>query len=345
MKLNTQKIILSILITLPFSLNAKGQTTSFPILEQYIETNSFTKAYARASQLKDKNEGEPRFDYLYGLSALNTYHNNEAVFALERVVSNSPKLTRARLDLAVAYIRIKNQDAALQQFKIALSQNPPKAVQQNIRLKIRALKNTKTTLASKTKIKSTLYFSVGYDDNINFGINSEQIDLPIFGSIILDPSAVKQGSGFSETKLQIQFQNRRNKTLSTFASFNLGQRKYFKNSGFNVNDLSFRVGLTLNRNNKQYQFSLRDKPILLGGELYSNTVGLDFVIRKPVAINKIMSTAISIEKSSNKKTSGNDKSRMTLNGKIDIKKGKFYHQTSLFLATEWPESGTEKKYS
>ena len=135
MKLNTKTTILSIFLTV-FSLSASAKiSVGFPVLEKNIIANNFAKAYQRATQLRNQYEGDPRFDYLYGLAALNTAHNNEAVFALERVVANSPKLTRARLDLAIAYIKIKNPNAALEQFKIALRQKPPKAVQQNIKLK------------------------------------------------------------------------------------------------------------------------------------------------------------------------------------------------------------------
>ena len=65
--------------------------------------------YAQALDLGDDNledwEGDPEFDFLYGIAALESGSTNEAVFALERVAATSTDgllRARARLELARA---------------------------------------------------------------------------------------------------------------------------------------------------------------------------------------------------------------------------------------------------
>jgi len=95
-----------------------------------------------------KNEGNPLFDYLYGISALETAHYDKAVFALERVIINQPNIIRPRLELARAYMKINNDPAALREFKQVLSLNPPVAVQRNVNRYIQ--KNTPILLWNDT---------------------------------------------------------------------------------------------------------------------------------------------------------------------------------------------------
>src|SRR5262245_11197799 len=52
-------------------------------LNTLVTNRQYTEAYALALQLQEANEGNPDFDFLYGLAALETGHANEAVFAFE----------------------------------------------------------------------------------------------------------------------------------------------------------------------------------------------------------------------------------------------------------------------
>jgi len=78
--------------------------TSFPILEKLVKQEKYQLAYKLAKKIRPQNEGDPRFDYLYGFSALQSGFYNEAVFALDRVTVSTPRVIRPRLELARAYL-------------------------------------------------------------------------------------------------------------------------------------------------------------------------------------------------------------------------------------------------
>ena len=319
--------------------------SSFPLLEKQIDEKSFDKAYQRATKLRAENEGDSRFDYLYGLAALNTGNYNEAVFALERVKFSTPNVIRPRLELARAYLKLNNKTAALNEFKSVLLLSPPVAVKQNIESYITALGKEQSPLKIKSIIKSLASFSIGYDDNMSFGVDDEFIDLPVFGSVRLNPDSVKQSSGFTESRLQIQQRKTRNRTSSTFAMANLTHREYFKNDDFNLSDFDFRTGILWNKGKRQYQLIARDRPVLFGGNLYSNTIGFDAIARQALANRKLASISLSLENYDYKPLANADRKRAYLTGRLDFNQGNAFHQVSTSIGRGWPDNDEGKQYS
>ena len=319
--------------------------SNFPQLEKLIEGKLFVKAYQQASKLQSQNEGDPRFDYLYGLAALETGHYNEAVFSLERVKFSTPNVIRPRLELARAYLKLNNKTAALNEFKSVLLLSPPVAVKQNIESYITALGKEQSPLKIKSIIKSLASFSIGYDDNMSFGVDDEFIDLPVFGSVRLNPDSVKQSSGFTESRLQIQQRKTRNRTSSTFAMANLTHREYFKNDDFNLSDFDFRTGILWNKGKRQYQLIARDRPVLFGGNLYSNTIGFDAIARQALANRKLASISLSLENYDYKPLANADRKRAYLTGRLDFNQGNAFHQVSTSIGRGWPDNDEGKQYS
>jgi len=318
---------------------------SFPLLEKNIAAKQYELAYEKASKIRLQNEGDPRFDYLYGLAALETGHYNQAIFALERVKFSTPTVMRPRLELARAYLKLNNKAAALSEFKSVLRFSPPTAVRKNVETYIAAIKEKQSPQKIKSIIKSLASFTIGYDDNINFGVDDELIDLPVFGSVRLNPDSVKQSSGFAESRLQIQQRKTRNRNSSTFAMANLTHREYFKNDDFNLSDFDFRTGILWNKGKRQYQLIARDRPVLLGGSLYSNTIGLDVIARRALANQKLASISLSLENYDYKPLANADRKRAYITGRLDFNQGNAFHQIGTSIGREWPDDDDGKQFS
>ncbi len=318
--------------------------TSFPLLEKLISHENYDKAYQLARKLREENEGDPRFDYLYGLSALQTAHYDEAVFALERVTVTTPRVIRPRLELARAYLKLDNKRAAIKEFNDVLNLSPPLVVRQKVMAYISTLhKKNKTVKKSVTQRLAS--FAVGYDDNINFGYRNNDINLPLFGLVSLDPSAVKQSSGFAEAKFHIRHRRTHNKKTNSFVSANLTHRKYFKKTNFDFIDLDFRAGMSRSHNKKQYQLALSDRPIFLNGQLHSNTIGLDAIVRTTITKGNTVSMALAIDNYDNKRSPLTNRKRAVLGVSWDKNNGKLQHQINASYGTEWPDDKAGKQFS
>lgn len=341
--INKQMILLGLAICLSSTAIAQA---GYPLLERLVEQKQYAKAYQRALILREENEGDPRFDYLYGFSALQTGHFNEAVFALDRVTVSTPLVIRPRLELARAYLRLNNNSAAIKEFNDVLSLSPPPIVRKNVMAYIDELERARNgVVAQRSVTKKLVSFLVGYDDNINFGHDGDEIDLPDFGLFTLDPSSVKQGSGFAEAKFQIKNRTIKNKRKSTFVLANFTHKKYFKDNNFDLIDLDFRVGMTLSKNDKQYQFIARTRPIMLDGDMYSNTLGLDAIARKSLGGSSIASVQLSLEKYDNRVLSLSDRSRAIVTGRWEKQIAEIQHQFNVYLGKEWPDKKEGKQYS
>ena len=78
----------------------------------YLQAGEPARAWELLSPLNDQRAGDPEFDYLLGLAALDTGRYTEAIFALERVLAVDPNYSQARAELARAYFALSSSFSA-----------------------------------------------------------------------------------------------------------------------------------------------------------------------------------------------------------------------------------------
>jgi len=341
------KIILCLFITvLSFGSSSNLLAdNNYPIIEKLVKQQKYQLAYELAKNIRTQNEGNPRFDYLYGFSALQVGDYNEAVFALDRVTVSSPNVIRPRLELARAYLKLNNKNAALKEFNDVLNLSPPPAVRQNVQTYIAELNRDKPSFVNQSIIKKLATFSIGYDDNINFGYQDDTIDLIGFGNITLNPSAVQQKSGFAESSFQIKQDVSHTKKHSSYTLAQIKHRDYLQKGDFNVTDLDLRKGLLWNQKNKQFQLNFRARPVMLDGKLYSNTMGIDAITRRSLKKGLIGTVSLSLENYDQKPIEAADRKRAFVVGRLDTQKGNATHMVSAYLGKEWADESVGDIYS
>ena len=97
--------MLPVLLMLAAAEPVLAQEPTDPVLRQLddlIKRGQYEEAYALASANLDQYEGEPEFDFLLGLAAMDSGRPTEAVFALERIAYLYPDQQRVKLELARA---------------------------------------------------------------------------------------------------------------------------------------------------------------------------------------------------------------------------------------------------
>src|SRR2546425_555431 len=63
-------------------------------------------AYRLLEPLESQRAGDPEYDYLLGIAALDSGERERAVFALERVLAVNPNHAQARAEIARAYFEM-----------------------------------------------------------------------------------------------------------------------------------------------------------------------------------------------------------------------------------------------
>ena len=152
--------------------------------KQLVETGKAQQAYELLKPLEEDRAGDPNFDYIFGLSALDSGKPLEAVFALERAVDAAPESGPARAELARAYLVLGDTDDARSEFDKVQEMDLPPDVQQTIDKYIANIDQYHD--ASRIRYRPYVSVGLGYDSNVNSATTESQIAVPALGGLVFN---------------------------------------------------------------------------------------------------------------------------------------------------------------
>lgn len=338
------KLTLVFVMVSCFGSGVAFANVSLSSLEKLVSNGNYSQAWQQAQQLANTHEGEPRFDYLYGLSALETGNYNQALFALDRVTVNQPNVIRPRLELARAYLKVNNDKAALREFKETLRLNPPPTVQRNINRYIHAM--TKSPGKSRKWILNGLVsMAAGYDSNANFGADSALFEIPIFGSVRLNDQSLKQDSPFTELRGHLNYRYITSESQSWFIDTKLSHKHFTSAQEYNLSELNVHAGSITTVGKQKIQMSVRNLALQLDNIDYSNTLGIEAGVAYELANDRVIAANIIAENYDHKQQDLRDAKRYQASGQYRFDLGNTQHQLSLFLGHEIPEQEAGKHHT
>jgi tetratricopeptide (TPR) repeat protein len=135
--------------------------------------------------------GNPLFDYLLGLAALDSGRIDEAATALQRVLASQPGFLGARMELARALFEQGQLPEAREQFRFLLDQDPPASTRTVIERYLSVIDRRQQPRGSEWRWAVDL--GGGYDSNAN-GSTAETT----FLGFTLDPRNRETSSAFFE---------------------------------------------------------------------------------------------------------------------------------------------------
>jgi tetratricopeptide (TPR) repeat protein len=159
--------------------------------EGLIERGQSRRAYNLLSPHEVQLSGNPLYDYLLGISALDSGRSSEAIFALRRALSVEPGFSGARLELARAYFEAGNNDLARPLFARLLEENPPPSVRDVLNQYITAI--DARPRAPRSRFIPYLELFAGHDSNANGSTSDQQ-----FLGFTLSPNNIETESPFAE---------------------------------------------------------------------------------------------------------------------------------------------------
>lgn len=139
-------------------------------------------AYALLVDAEPQRAGDPRFDYLLGVAALDAGQVTRAIFALERVVQRQPDNSLARAELGRAYLAAGEADAAREQLRLARQGDVPADAAAALGRVLGAI--DQVTPPSGAQLSGYLELGVGYDSNVNSATQQGEFAIPAFGGIL-----------------------------------------------------------------------------------------------------------------------------------------------------------------
>ena len=108
---------------------AMAQQAEVARAQQLLDQNRPAEAYEYLLPFEDRYAGNVEFDYVLGISALDSGKSDKATLAFERVLAVNPNFAGARLDMARAYFQLGDADRAKAEFLTVRELNPPAQAQ------------------------------------------------------------------------------------------------------------------------------------------------------------------------------------------------------------------------
>jgi hypothetical protein len=246
--------------------------------ESLLAAGQSDAAYTLLIMRETDLAGNPYYDYLLGVAALDSGHHSDAIFSLRRSLAVAPDYSGARMELARAYFDSGNSGLARPLFVRLLSENPPPPVRIVINDYIASIDAVPSLPASSFRY----WFDVagGYDDNANGSTGSQQ-----FLGFTLSPNNLQTESSFAEAGAGFSWNNPKSTQFGWYAG---GRASYRHNPDANFVDaglISGNVGMNWQRGKffgragVDGYFATRD------GEPNQNYAGLDVLLGSRVDEN------------------------------------------------------------
>ncbi len=176
-------------VTVQVQLDAETQQL-LAEAEAFIGRGQNDAAFELLSKHEFKLAGNPLYDYLLGIAALDSGRYGEAIFSLQRALDAQPDFSGARMALARAHYEAGEKVPARALFLQLLDEDPPAAVRQAVD---QYLAELDPRPRPKSRFTPFVDAVVGYDSNANASTDDGS-----FLGFTLSPNSIGTSSPFSE---------------------------------------------------------------------------------------------------------------------------------------------------
>ena len=262
-------IFITLLLSLHVLAEEKQTSASMKELQQLFDKDAFSELYLLGQNLLYEYEGTPRFDLIYGISAMETGNINESVFIFERLVEDSPSNLRYRLELGRAYFLQEEYVKSKAIFEGILKSQAdlPKPVVIKITGFLSAIQNKtgRNYAKKKNAFNGFVGLATGYDDNAGSvsTIDTFLVSDPTTGATGNAPfTNEEQGTSYASTQIAGQY-TRFIDDKTSFVLLGVGQHKNnYKTEAYQYEIGSLLIGADIKR--------LFDKNLLTMGVKFNN---------------------------------------------------------------------------
>lgn len=210
--------------------------------DQLIRSGHGAKAYELLLPYQFAQAGNPDFDYLLGLAALDAGHADIATLAFERVLAVSPNHGAARLDMGRAYFALGDMPRARREFDLALALNPPPSARATIAHYLAEME----TREKQSATRATAYVEAGFgrDTNVTQGPSSSSLFLPVFGvNFTLNTANQHKPDNFTQMNAGAEVSHRLDDTTSLFGGVDGKWRTYNQVNNFDYGSTDWHAGV------------------------------------------------------------------------------------------------------
>lgn len=228
-------------------------------------------AYKLLLPLEPQRAGDPEYDYLLGVAALDAGDPERAIFALERVLAVQPNNLQARAEIARAYMATGEREAAKREFQAVRAQQVPSEVRATIDRFLSAI-----AAAEKTRVDKYLELAFGYDTNVNSATGMSTIAIPALGgaAFTLSSSLTEQDDRFLNLLAGMNFTRKLGLSWAVVGGFSGAFRQNLAEGQFNTDNLDASLGLRFTRGLEAITIGAQGQYFAVNADTYRTTSGV-----------------------------------------------------------------------
>lgn len=238
-----------------------------------LEKGDAKAAYALLEPLESQRAGDPDYDFLLGLSALEIGKNTNAVFAFERVLAINPSHVRARAEIARAYAALGETKTAKQEFETVKKQGVPPEVAATVDRLLSAIERVEDQ--GRTVVRAYVEGTIGHDSNVNSATGDRNVAVPVFGGAIftLNPAGVRKSDSFTSAGGGLSLRTPLNKEWAFIAGLNGNKRVNSDWDIFDTGSVDAHVGVVRTYGKDIFSLALQFNQFWVDNDRYREATG------------------------------------------------------------------------
>jgi len=240
-------------------------------LKALLEQGRAAEAYALGRKHPELF-GTSAFDFYYGIAATDSGHAGEGVLALERYLLNFPDSDVARVELARSYFALGDLVRAREEFEAVMRNSPPAGVRATVDRYLDSIRLRESRFQTTSLV--WLEAGLGTDSNVNGGVGSGNISVPVLGPVTVNVNGVKRGDNFTHLAGGAQISHPVAPGVAVFGSV-LGEfRNNFNADIFDQGTLGATGGVSWLRNENTWRAALTTQSLSVDNQRYRNATGV-----------------------------------------------------------------------
>lgn len=247
-----------------------GAASPWSELEKELQRRDYPAAWAAAERLAPDHAGEPDFDFLYALAALETGHPQHAAFALERILLVRPDQHRARVELARAYFLLGDHAGARREFLAVRNAGPPSNVRSRIELFLAEIERRESAL--RTQVAGYVELRPGWDSNVGSATADSSIEIPALGIVNLGDGEISDRYLDKNAGVTVVHPLSRRRAL--FADFAYRDRENVDTQAYDTRSVGLSTGLAWNGEGQRLRLPLQYQVLYLANEEFRRLASL-----------------------------------------------------------------------
>lgn len=245
--------------------------------EALINQQQPAQAYELLLPLEEERSGEPKYDYLLGVSALEMGDPSNAIFAFERCLSAEPNNGPCRVQIARTHLAMGETPNARSELQTIKEYNPPPEVQALVSQYLGVISQVEKQ--QQRQVNAFAQLGVGYDSNINSAptdANKTAAAIPKIPNFIITPNDIATSSDSSYANLLAgsSLLYKASPTVTALADINIQTRSFLADHSYDYQAVDAGAGGAFDLQAFQLTLKLQGQKMWLDGNAYRNIAGV-----------------------------------------------------------------------